>query len=44
MVRFYRHLQDGVPATAALRHAKIEMQATLPHPFFWAPFVLIGRT
>ncbi len=44
MVRFYRHIQDGVPPAAALRHAKLEMMETLPHPFFWAPFIIVGRT
>ena len=42
MQRFYQALADGATKGAALR------QAQLPyidqHPFFWAPFFLVGDT
>ena len=49
MVDFYRKLRGGLPAAEALRAAKLEMvararKANAPesHPFFWAPFILLG--
>jgi len=43
MTHFYRVLLTGVRPTAALREAQRILFATHPHPFFWAPFMLIGR-
>ncbi|NNE43283.1 MAG: CHAT domain-containing protein, partial [Gemmatimonadetes bacterium] len=43
MDAFYRHLQRGVPAEEALRAAQRETREKHPHPYQWAPFVLIGR-
>lgn len=44
MVRFYRHLQkDGVSKSEALRQAQLEMINYSGFPFFWAPFVLVGK-
>jgi CHAT domain-containing protein len=46
MAEFYRHLADG--KGNALRKAKLKVRQmerdgmSLAHPFFWAPFVLIG--
>ena len=40
---FYRRLQSGDRPAAALRHAQCELIAKQPHPFFWSPFVLLGR-
>jgi CHAT domain-containing protein len=49
MVAFYRHLRNGRAAGDALRAAKLEMvdgargpRAVEAHPFFWAPFILLG--
>ena len=49
MVDFYRKLRGGLPAAEALRAAKLEMVARArkagapeSHPFFWAPFILLG--
>ena len=44
MVRFYTHLREnGGDAAEALRRAKLElMSAGYSHPFYWAPFVLVG--
>ncbi len=43
MTTFYTHLRAGKSPVAALRQAQLEMIETNPHPFFWAPFVLVGR-
>jgi CHAT domain-containing protein len=46
MKAFYRRLTQGDTATAALRRAKLAMlRSDIPayhHPYFWAPFVLVG--
>jgi CHAT domain-containing protein len=43
MTEFYKELrQSGSPA-AALRQAERRIMETKPHPFFWSPFVLVGR-
>ncbi len=43
MVDFYQALQDGEPPAAALRAAQIALLDQHTHPYFWAPFVLLGR-
>jgi len=45
MISFYRHLDQGQDKAESLRQAKLEMigQARFAHPFYWAPFVLIGE-
>jgi CHAT domain-containing protein/tetratricopeptide (TPR) repeat protein len=43
MTRFYAQLRAGRRPAAALRHAQRELLAQCPHPFFWSPFVLLGR-
>lgn len=41
---FYKQLQrEEVGATAALRHAQCILKRTHPHPYYWAPFILIGQ-
>ncbi len=40
---FYTRLVAGDTPAAALRHAQRVLLAELEHPFFWAPFVLLGR-
>jgi CHAT domain-containing protein len=43
MTEFYKNFrQTGSPA-AALRHAQLSVMKTKPHPFFWSPFVLVGK-
>ncbi len=40
---FYRHL-GGTPNKArALQQAMLELRQTYPHPYFWAPFALMGK-
>jgi CHAT domain-containing protein len=46
MISFYRHLDQGAGEAESLRLAKLEMirHPGLAHPFYWAPFILIGET
>jgi len=45
MVAFYERLKDGEPKSEALRKAqqKLIHSDKYAHPFFWAPFILIGE-
>jgi CHAT domain-containing protein len=43
MACFYTRLRAGDNPAAALRYAQRELLASHPHPFFWSPFVLLGR-
>ena len=43
MIEFYRHLIAGGSPAAALRQAQLTIMTIRPHPFFWSPFVLVGR-
>ncbi|HLH44948.1 MAG TPA: CHAT domain-containing protein [Bryobacteraceae bacterium] len=46
MEAFYREMRDGESPAMALRKAKLSFlrgnAAGLRHPYFWAPFVLVG--
>jgi CHAT domain-containing protein len=42
MVAFYRDLRSGTPAPAALQRAMQAVRSEHPHPYHWAPFILIG--
>ncbi|MEW6347982.1 MAG: tetratricopeptide repeat protein [Thermodesulfobacteriota bacterium] len=42
--RFFRHLKEGKPKLDALALARKEIRAQgWDHPFFWAPFILVGE-
>jgi tetratricopeptide (TPR) repeat protein len=43
MSSFYYRLRQGDRPATALRYAQRELMAQYPHPFFWSPFVLLGR-
>jgi CHAT domain-containing protein len=52
MERFYRKLADGWTKAAALRDAQLTMcqnqaqdavTGAYAHPYFWAPFFLVGH-
>jgi CHAT domain-containing protein len=43
MTHFYTHLRAGANPAQALRAAQCALIQSSPHPFFWAPFVLMGR-
>ena len=42
MESFYRHYTSGRSKAESLRKARIEIRRKYPHPYHWAPFVLIG--
>lgn len=42
MQLFYRGLGQGMSPARALRQAQCELATRWPHPFHWAPFVLLG--
>ncbi len=43
MTVFYQRLRAGDRPAAALRCAQRDLMRRYPHPFFWSPFVLLGR-
>lgn len=43
MGRFYRELRLGNDPAAALRLAQVALRESRPHPYYWAPFALLGR-
>jgi CHAT domain-containing protein len=44
MGRFYQGLRSGLTKTNALREAILEVKATYSHPYYWAPFILLGKS
>jgi CHAT domain-containing protein len=44
MSEFYREWQTGSTKAGALQKAMRTVRLTYPHPFYWAPFVLVGKT
>lgn len=43
MTTFYRRFQSGSTKAEALQGAMTDLREKYPHPYHWAPFVLIGR-
>ena len=47
MKAYYKNLNRGLPKSAALRQAKLALlrgsNVSWRHPYFWAPFVLVGE-
>ena len=43
MVTFYEELARTKSPATALRSAQVKLLQQRPHPFFWSPFVLVGR-
>jgi CHAT domain-containing protein len=43
MQLFYREYIQSANMPAALQHAMQELRAQNPHPYFWAPFALVGK-
>jgi CHAT domain-containing protein/tetratricopeptide (TPR) repeat protein len=46
MVGFYSQLKAGLDRSDALRNAKLELieRSRYWHPYFWAPFILVGKS
>jgi CHAT domain-containing protein len=42
MNHFYSELARGTGYPAALRRAQLALKSENPHPYYWAPFILIG--
>ena len=44
MIEFHkqRKLSGGIQTAEALRRAQIELARTSEHPFYWAPFIVVG--
>lgn len=43
MESYYRNLLAGQGRAAALKEAMRSLRAQHPHPYYWAPFIAIGR-
>lgn len=43
MTKFYSRLGTRATKAAALRDAMLALRQRYPHPYFWAPFKLIGK-
>ena len=43
MISFYTGLQRGLSKPLALQSAMFELRERYPHPYYWAPFTLIGK-
>ncbi|MFZ0922197.1 MAG: CHAT domain-containing protein, partial [Candidatus Acidiferrales bacterium] len=40
---FYERFQGGADKAVALRGAMQDLRERYPHPYYWAPFILIGK-
>src|SRR5215216_1484932 len=43
MENYYERLREGVGPAEALRVAQLAIKNEHPHPYYWAPFVLVGK-
>jgi CHAT domain-containing protein len=43
MIAFYSRLVEGMSKPVALQAAMAELRKSHPHPYYWAPFALIGK-
>jgi len=40
---FYGHLRTSGDKAKAVRQAMLDLRASHPHPYYWAPFLLMGK-
>jgi CHAT domain-containing protein len=43
MEHFYRKMLSGMPKRVAYQQAMMEVRRAWPHPYYWAPFILVGN-
>ncbi len=43
MTAFYQQLAQQQPVVVALRLAQLTMKQRFPHPYYWAPFIVVGQ-
>ncbi len=43
MASYYGQLNAGETPARALRQAQLALKAAWPHPYYWAPFILVGQ-
>lgn len=43
MTTFYRQLETTADKAVALQEAMVELKAERSHPYYWAPFLLVGH-
>jgi CHAT domain-containing protein len=43
MVSFYTKMKQGLSKPLAMQAAMVELRGRSPHPYYWAPFLLIGK-
>jgi len=43
MKLFYEHLKTNPNKAQAVQYATAELRKKYAHPFYWAPFVLVGK-
>jgi CHAT domain-containing protein len=44
MTSLYRRMASGAAAADALRDTMRDLRSERPHPYYWAPFVLTGKS
>jgi CHAT domain-containing protein len=44
MSAFYKYLGKDGDKALALQAAMLEIRKERPHPYYWAPFVVVGKT
>jgi len=42
MTSFYRHFSNSADKSSAMQSATLELRELYPHPYYWAPFLLLG--
>jgi CHAT domain-containing protein len=43
MERFYTGIGEGLSPASAMRAAQLTVRREWPHPYFWAPFLVMGK-